>query len=102
MGTVFQIPWTYIGEDDDITAILHEAGFTVISMALSDRALPITDPVFGRCKKKAIVFGSEGNGICQDTLSKSDLIGVIPMHNKVDSLNVAAASAVAFWELCKK
>ena len=100
MGTVFQIPWTYITERNDITGILHDNGFTVISMALSEDAIPVTDPVLRKSKKRAIIFGSEGSGISERTLSNSDHIAIIPMHNGVDSLNVAASSAVAFWELC--
>ncbi len=102
MGTVFQVPWTYIPEDVDVADSLHDKGYTVISMALVDDAVPLTDPVLKDGKKRAIVFGSEGDGIGSELLSKSDHIAIIPMHNGVDSLNVAASSAVAFWELCGK
>lgn len=98
MGTVFQVPWTYIPADGCVE-ILHDAGFTVISMALVADAVPLTDPVLRQGSRRAVIFGSEGDGICADTLSKSDHKAVIPMHNGVDSLNVAASSAVTFWEL---
>jgi tRNA G18 (ribose-2'-O)-methylase SpoU len=71
-------------------------------MALTDNAVPITELNFEENEKIAIVFGSEGGGISKETLAKSDHIAIIPMHGGVDSLNVAASSAVAFWELCKK
>ena len=99
MGTVFQVPWTYIPERSELTSILHDNGYEVISMALDDRAIPVTDPVLKNGKRRAIVFGAEGDGISEDTLSNSDHIAIIPMHNGVDSLNVAASSAIAFWEL---
>lgn len=101
MGTVFQVPWTYIPEDRPLTEVLHDNGYEIISMALIERAIPVTDPVLKNEKKRAIVFGSEGDGISEETLSDSDHIAIIPMHNGVDSLNVAASSAIAFWELCK-
>lgn len=102
MGTVFQIPWTYIPKGSDYVGMLHEHGYSVISMALVDDAISITEPIIKENSKRAIVFGNEGTGICADTLSKSDHIVIIPMANSVDSLNVAASSAVAFWELCGK
>ena len=102
MGTVFQIPWTYFPEEGNYVDTLHEAGFTVISMALVDRAIPLTDPVLKTVGRRAIVFGTEGTGICGETLAASDYIAIIPMQRGVDSLNVAASSAVAFWELCSK
>lgn len=101
MGTVFQVPWTYFPENPAFTEVLHDKGYEIISMALDERAISVTDPVLKNGKKRAIVFGAEGNGISEDTLSKSDHIAIIPMHNGVDSLNVAASSAIAFWELCK-
>ncbi len=102
MGSVFQLPWTYVSKEEDLTDILHRQGFAVISMALMDTAIPLTDPVLQKKEKKAIIFGSEGYGIRQRTLEGSDHIVIIPMYNGVDSLNVAASSAVAFWELCGK
>ncbi len=102
MGTVFQIPWTYFPKGCDYTEILHAHGYTIVCMALTDNAVPITELNFEENEKIAIVFGSEGDGISKETLAKSDHIAIIPMHGGVDSLNVAASSAVAFWELCKK
>ena len=102
MGTVFQIPWTYAPRDSDYIDLLHEAGFTVVSMELTEDAVPLTAPVLKNGRKRALVFGTEGTGVKKDTLLKSDHIAVIPMHNGVCSLNVAASSAVAFWELFLK
>ena len=99
MGTVFQVPWTYTPKKTDFVDLLHEHGFSVISMELDEAALPLTDPVLKKAAKRAVVFGTEGPGVSRRTLEKSDHIAVIPMHNGVDSLNVAASSAVAFWEL---
>ncbi|MCR5701592.1 MAG: RNA methyltransferase [Lachnospiraceae bacterium] len=102
MGTVFQIPWTYIPKGSDYVGMLHEHGFSVISMALVDNAISLKDPILKESRKRAIVFGNEGNGICKETLDRSDHVVIIPMYNGVDSLNVAASSAVAFWELVDK
>ncbi len=99
MGTVFQVPWTYLPKGDDFVKRLHDAGYTVISMALCDNCVSISDPVLKEGEKTAVVFGSEGDGISQKTLEASDHTAKIPMYNGVDSLNVAAASAVTFWEL---
>ena len=101
MGSVFMIPWTYIPKGSDFLGTLHDKGFTVISMALSDDAKDINDPELRKNSKRALVFGSEGDGISAGTLAGSDHIARIPMQNKVDSLNVAAASAIAIWELCR-
>lgn len=105
MGTVFQVPWTYMcksvsdWESNGITRI-KELGYTAIGMALSDKSLSISDKVFKECEKKAIFLGSEGDGLSNNTLNNCDYLCIIPMKHNVDSLNVAAASAVAFWELC--
>ena len=99
VGTVFQIPWTYISKETDYVQLLREHGFCVISMALVDNAVSLNDPVLKENRKRAIVFGNEGTGICKETLDRSDHVVIIPMYNGVDSLNVAASSAVAFWEL---
>ena len=101
MGTVFMIPWTYIPKEAGVTELLHEHSFSVISMALSQGALSLSDPSLKYGKRKAVIFGSEGDGISDATLSGSDFVAKIPMHQNVDSLNVAAASAVAFCELFK-
>lgn len=80
---------------------LHEAGFSVVSMALKEGAIPLSAPELKAQEKLAVVFGTESTGIKDETIAKSDFVSIIPMHNEVDSLNVAAASAVTFWELCK-
>ena len=101
MGTVFQVPWTYFIKDSDYMETLHEAGFSVVSMALKENAIPLSAPELKEQEKLAVVFGTESTGIKDETIAKSDFVSIIPMHNEVDSLNVAAASAVTFWELCK-
>lgn len=97
MGTVFQVPWTYLGED--WISQLQQAGFRTAAMALSDNSLSIDDPALRREEKLAVVLGSEGNGLSDVTIAQCDYTVKIPMYHGVDSLNVAAASAVAFWEL---
>ena len=101
MGTVFMVPWTYIPGEADLADLLHEHGYTVISMEIAEGAIPLTDPVLKENARRAVIFGAEGAGVSAGTLQKSDHIAFIPMHNDVDSLNVAAASAVTFWELCR-
>ena len=98
MGTVFQIPWTFIPKEGYIDK-LHELGYKVVALALKEESKDITDPIFAQQEKLAIIMGNEGNGISQDSLEKCDYVIKIPMYHGVDSLNVAAASAVAFWEL---
>ena len=107
MGTVFQIPWTFIGEE--ITDWPHpgmdklkEMGFKTVSMALKDDSLSIDDPRLRQEERLAILMGSEGDGLTDDTIASCDFTVKIPMYHGVDSLNVAAASAVAFWELRAK
>ena len=105
MGTVFQVPWTRIGTEQgwaaEGVAQLHELGFQVASLALSDDSVPLNAPCLKACGKLALVLGTEGDGLAAPTLEYSDYVVRIPMEHGVDSLNVAAASAVAFWELCK-
>jgi len=101
MGTVFMIPWTYLPKESCTVDILHENGFTVISMETGEDSVPLSDPVLRTYEKTAVIFGAEGAGISKETLNRSDRIVNIPMQNDVDSLNVAAASAVTFWELCR-
>lgn len=98
MGTVFQIPWT-ITECDSIVKELHSCGFKTAAMALRDNSVSVKDPVLSAEPKLAILLGSEGEGLRNSTISESDYVIKIPMSHNVDSLNVAAASAVAFWEL---
>ena len=104
MGAVFQVPWTRIGTDPHNWAregvpLLHSLGFTTAAMALSDDAIPLDDPRLKACGKLALVFGTEGDGLAASTISACDFTVRIPMQHGVDSLNVAASSAVAFWEL---
>lgn len=101
MGTVFQIPWTYLecSWPDDGVRLLRGMGFKTAAMALRDDALPVDDPALMAEPKLAIVLGTEGDGLCADTIADCDYTVRIPMSHGVDSLNVAAASAVAFWQL---
>lgn len=107
MGTVFQIPWAYF-DGPDMTwpeggiAYLHQKGFKTIAMALSDDSIPVDDPILKTEEKLAIVLGTEGDGLTKNTIAACDYTVRIPMYAGVDSLNVAAASAVAFWELRKR
>lgn len=105
MGTVFQIPWTFIDEKDwphNIMSYLKKEGFAFVAMALDEKAVSISDESLRAESKKAILLGSEGNGLREDTLAMCDYTVMIPMSHGVDSLNVAAASALAFWELAGK
>ena len=97
MGTVFQVPWTFL--EKDWFAQLKSCGFETAAMALTDASIPIDDPRLQTVDKLAIVLGTEGDGLAQTTISHCDYTIRIPMYHGVDSLNVAAASAVAFWEL---
>lgn len=104
MGTVFQVPWAYLGSDIHSWSqasihTLHDLGFSTAAMALDDRAVPITDPALKTEPRLAIFLGTEGDGLCPETINSCDYTVMIPMEHGVDSLNVAAASAVAFWEL---
>ena len=127
MGTVFQVPWTRIGatsesavervpQSSQPTAIstkknntdwaseglplLHDLGFTTIALALKPNSLRLQDPRIAQAEKLALVLGTEGDGLAQETIAHCDYTVCIPMAHEVDSLNVAAASAVAFWETC--
>lgn len=107
MGTVFQIPWTFFDKtqvhwSESGTDYLHKAGFKTAAMALCDDSLSIDDPKLLSQEKLAIVLGSEGDGLAPSTIASCDYTVKIPMSHGVDSLNVAAASAVAFWQLGKK
>lgn len=104
MGTVFQVPWTYLGSDcaewpHPGMERLRALGFRTAAMALSDNAVSIADPQLMAEEKLAIVLGTEGDGLAAGTISDCDYTVRIPMSHGVDSLNVAAASAVAFWQL---
>lgn len=104
MGTVFQVPWTRLGDDPaqwpgEGLARLHALGFLTVAMALRHDTIDITDPLLTGADKLAIVLGTEGDGLKETTIAQCRHTVKIPMARGVDSLNVAAASAVAFWEL---
>ena len=99
MGTVFQVPWAYLPEDGDWQSLLHSYGFKTAAMALRDDSLSIADARLGRIEKLAVVLGTEGDGLAPETIAACDYTVKIPMSHGVDSLNVAAASAVAFYQL---
>ncbi len=98
MGTVFQIPWAFLKEENGIKE-LRDMGFTLVAMALKEDSVSIDSPQLKREEKLAIVLGTEGDGLADDTIAECDYTVRIPMAHGVDSLNVAAASAVAFWQL---
>lgn len=100
MGTVFQIEWTFAYDDcfDKIKAL----GFKTVAMALKDNSLSVSDPILNSEKKLAIIMGTEGDGLSDQTITNCDYTVKIPMFHGVDSLNVAAASAVAFYQLGNK
>ena len=107
MGTVFQVPWAQLGETPadwpgQGLARLRAMGFKTAAMALSDRSVPIDDEALAAEPKLAIVLGTEGDGLAHATIAACDYTVKIPMSHGVDSLNVAAASAVAFWQLGKQ
>ena len=96
MGTVFQVPWTWIPEG---AQALKPLGFKTAAMALSDNSLPLDAPELKQIPRLALIMGTEGDGLPQSTIDSSDYVVRIPMKHGVDSLNVAAAAAVACWEL---
>lgn len=113
MGTVFQVPWTRIGSDAPAKGkpgdpgadwtregipLLRSLGFTTAAMALSDDSVSLDDPKLNSAEKVALIFGTEGDGLAHETIEGCDYTVRIPMAHGVDSLNVAAASAVAFWQ----
>ena len=99
MGNVFLIPWTYLPEEGDWTQLLRSFGFRTVAMALRDDSVRLDDPRLAAEEKLAIVMGTEGDGLASTTIASCDYTVKIPMYRGVDSLNVAAASAVAFYEL---
>ena len=104
MGTVFQVPWTQIGETpadwpEAGLARLSALGFKTAALALTDRSVPIDDPALMAEERLALILGTEGDGLAPETIARCDYTAKIPMSHGVDSLNVAAASAVAFWQL---
>ncbi len=113
MGTVFQMPWSYIGESIEALgevirelkgqmnyiSILKNMGFKTVALALSDKAVSIDDPALNSEERLAIVMGTEGDGLSAETIEACDYVAKIPMQRGVDSLNVAAAASIAFWQL---
>ena len=99
MGSVFLVPWTWI--EGDIQQ-LHNYGFKTAAMALTDDSIPLDSPILKQEERLAIIMGTEGDGLPKETITKADHVVRIPMAHGVDSLNVAAASAVAFWELVQR
>ena len=98
MGSVFLVPWTWLDKPVDS---LREQGFKTVAMALTDRSVSLDDEVLKAEPRLAIVMGTEGDGLPHDTITACDYVARIPMKHGVDSLNVASAAAVAFWELRK-
>lgn len=98
MGTVFRVPWTWIDSADT----LKQYGFKTVAMALTDNSIPLDSPLLRVEPKLAVIMGTEGDGLPGTAISSADYTVRIPMHHEVDSLNVAAAAAVAFWELSRR
>ncbi|MCR5679934.1 MAG: RNA methyltransferase [Prevotella sp.] len=96
MGTIFLVPWTWV--DQPLTE-LHDLGFSTVAMALTDDSVPIDHPTLSAEPRLAIILGTEGDGLSRQVISGANYVARIPMSHSVDSLNVAAASAVAFWQL---
>jgi tRNA G18 (ribose-2'-O)-methylase SpoU len=99
MGTVFQVPWTRLPEWTEARGILHDAGLQLAALALADDAVPLDEFAANRPERVALLLGAEGDGLSRRALAAADTVVTIPMAGGVDSLNVAAASAVAIWEL---
>lgn len=99
MGTVFQVPWTFLPKEDSYVELFKSLGFKTAAMALTDNSVSIDNPELMTEKKLAIILGTEGEGLADETIAECDYTVKIPMTHGVDSLNVAAASAVAFWQL---
>jgi len=99
MGTVFLVPWTWM---DVPVGALRQYGFRTVAMALTDDSVPPDDPCLNAESKLAIIMGTEGDGLSKETIADADYRVCIPMANGVDSLNVAAAASIAFWELTKR
>ena len=106
MGTVFQIPWTFVDNSviwpEEGMKILRELGFKTAAMALKEDSASIDDPELMKEDKLAVILGTEGDGLAPETIADCDYTVMIPMSHGVDSLNVAVASAVAFWQLGKR
>ncbi len=107
VGNVFKVPWAFIGKSEatwqkEGITMLKDMGFTTVAMALRSDNVNIDDPRLKACDKLALIMGNEGNGLTAETISTCDYVAKIPMMNGVDSLNVAVASSIAFWELGKR
>lgn len=105
MGTVFQVPWSFIGDQpsdwpEHGMQLLHRLSFSTAALALREDSLSVDAPELAACRKLALVLGTEGEGLADSTIASCNYTVRIPMSHGVDSLNVAAASAVAFWQLC--
>lgn len=98
MGSVFLVPWAWVESSDEVRAF----GFKTVAMALTDKSISLDAPVLQQEERLALVMGTEGDGLPAEVIESADYTVRIPMHHGVDSLNVAAASAVAFWELRKR
>ncbi len=96
MGSVFLIPWTRIEYPQEV---LNKLGFKTVAMALTERSISIDNPILKNEERLAIIMGTEGDGLANRVINEADYVVRIPMHHGVDSLNVAAASSIAFWEL---
>ena len=96
MGSVFLVPWTWLEQP---IQSLNSLGFKTVAMALTDRSVPIDNPALCAEPRLAIIMGTEGDGLAHDTIHHADYVARIPMQHGVDSLNVAAAAALAFWQL---
>jgi tRNA G18 (ribose-2'-O)-methylase SpoU len=99
MGTVLQVPWTRAGTWDDLITALHHEDFTIAALALGNNARELGEFAKNLPERLAIVLGTEGEGLSPEAIASADVTVSIPMHHGVDSLNVAAASAVALWAL---
>lgn len=107
MGTIFRVPWCEIGEDhndwrENGPALLRKHGFKTAAMALTEDSVNIDDPALMAEEKVAVILGTEGTGLSKTTIKNSDYTVMIPMANEVDSLNVAAAGVIAFWQLVRR
>lgn len=98
MGSVFLVPWTWI---DNYFMVLRHLDFSTVAMALTNQSIPITHPILQQQERLAIIMGTEGNGLPYEVINKADFVARIPMAHGVDSLNVASAAAIAFWQLRK-
>jgi tRNA G18 (ribose-2'-O)-methylase SpoU len=99
MGSVFLVPWTWL---DAPISSLRDYGFKTVALALTDKSVSIDDPTLCAQPQLALVLGTEGDGLAHNVIADADFVARIPMAHNVDSLNVAAASAVAFWQLRSK